>query len=82
MNDKFLGVFVIAGVAVPACLVCAFGVTAVGSMMTGAIAWLGGFGGIVSIALAITMGIIIFRATRLRKNKDTSAPIEQVTQER
>ncbi len=78
MSDKFLGMLVIGGVALPACLVCAVGVTAAGSMLTGALAWLGGFGDTVSIALAITMGFLIYRAVRQRKNKDAGENKEQL----
>ncbi|MEL0108335.1 MAG: hypothetical protein VW802_15500 [Rhodospirillaceae bacterium] len=81
MHDKFLGMLVIGGVALPACMVCVVGVTAAGSMLTGAIAWLGGFDGIVSTALAITMGVLIFKVVRQHKNKDASAPIEHGKQE-
>ena len=64
--------FIIAAVALisPICAVCILGPVAFGSLLVGAVGWLGDFGPLAAIALTIAAGALVFRHI-LRKRART-----------
>jgi O-antigen ligase len=74
MNKLVAGLVTIV-VVLPICAVCVLGPAAIGAMLIGVVAWLGGAGGVLSIGLTIVAGLLIYRTMRRsRARPDDSAP--------
>ena len=67
MNDKIIAGLVTAVGVVPICAVCILGPVAVGSMVAGAFGWIGGLGPILTTALAMISGLLIYEFFRRRR---------------
>lgn len=75
MNEKFVaGIVTAVGIA-PLCAVCVLGPAAIGSVFAGAFAWLGGAGPLLTIALMVAAGLLVYRTLR-RKHKLGGIPNE------
>lgn len=67
MNEKLTaGIVTAAGIA-PLCAVCVLGPAAIGSAFAGAFAWLGGAGPLLTVALMVAAGLLVFRTLRRRQ---------------
>ena len=62
--DKLVAGLVTFAVVLPICAVCVLGPAAIGAMLIGVVAWLGGAGGVLSIGLTIVAGLLIYRTMR------------------
>lgn len=68
MNEKLMaGIVTAAGIA-PLCAVCVLGPAVIGSAFAGAFAWLGGFGPLLTVAVMVAAGLLVYRTLR-RKHK-------------
>jgi len=75
MNEKLVaGIVATAGIA-PLCAVCVLGPAAIGSILTGAFAWLGGAGSLLTVALMVAAGLLVYRTLR-PKHKPDGIPSE------
>jgi membrane protein implicated in regulation of membrane protease activity len=73
--DKLVAGLVTFAVVLPVCSVCVLGPSAVGAMLIGVVAWLGGAGAVLSIGLAIMLGFLVYRSMRRsRARPDDRAP--------
>ncbi len=74
MNKLVAGLVTFA-VVLPICAVCVLGPAAIGAMLIGVVAWLGGAGAVLSIGLTIVVGLLIYRTMRRsRARPDDPAP--------
>lgn len=69
MSDKLLAGFVTAAVVAPICSVCVLGPAAVGSLLMGGVAWFGGAGPLLTLALMAAMGVLVVRTLRRRRQR-------------
>jgi hypothetical protein len=68
MNEKFVaGIVTAAGIG-PICAVCVLGPAAVGSALAGAFGWLEGAGPLLTVAMMVGAGLLVYRTMR-RKDK-------------
>ena len=73
--DKLVAGLVTFAVVLPICAVCVLGPAAIGAMLIGVVAWLGGAGGVFTISLTIVAGLLIYRTMRRsRARPDDPAP--------
>ncbi len=73
--DKLVAGLVTFAVVLPICAVCVLGPAAIGAMLIGVVAWLGGAGAVLSIGLTIVAGLLIYRTMRRsRARSDDPAP--------
>ncbi len=68
MNDKMMAGLVTAVGVVPICALCILGLAAAGSLVAGALGWIGGLGPIVTTALAMISGLLVYGLFRRRKS--------------
>ncbi len=74
MNKLVAGLVTFA-VVLPICAVCVLGPAAIGAVLIGVVAWLGGAGGVLTIGLTIVAGLMIYRTVRRsRARPDDPAP--------
>ena len=62
--DKVVAGLVTFAVVLPICAVCVLGPAAIGAVFIGALAWMGGAGGVLTIGLTIVAGLLIYRTMR------------------
>lgn len=75
MSEKLVaGIVTAAGIA-PLCAVCVLGPAAIGSVLAGTFAWLGGAGSLLTAALIVAAGLLVYRTLR-RKHKPDGIPNE------
>lgn len=67
MNDKIIAGLVTAVGVVPICALCILGPAAVGSLVAGAFGWIWGLGPILTTALAMISGLLIYGLFRRRR---------------
>jgi len=67
MSDKLVAGIVTAVAITPICAVCILGPAAIGTLFAGAFGWLGGFGPLVTLALMIAAGALVYRHFLRRK---------------
>ncbi len=73
--NKLVAGFVAFAVVLPICAVCVLGPAAIGAVLIGVVAWLGGAGGVLTIGLTIAAGLMIYRTMRRsRARPDDPAP--------
>ncbi len=73
--DKLVAGLVTFAVVLPICAVCVLGPAAIGAVLIGVVAWLGGAGGVLTIGLTIVAGLLIYRTMRRsRARPDDPAP--------
>ncbi len=68
INDKMTAGLVTAVGVVPICAVCILGPAAVGSLVAGAFGWFWGLGPILTTALAMISGLLVYGLFRRRKS--------------
>jgi hypothetical protein len=69
MSEKLAVVIVSAAGILPICAVCILGPAAIGSLFAGAAGWLGGFGPLVTAALMIAAGVLVYRHILRRRTR-------------
>lgn len=72
MNEKLVAGIVTAAAIAPICALCVLGPTVAGSMLAGAFAWLGGAGPLLTTALMIAAGLLVYRTLRRRRTSNVN----------
>lgn len=67
MSEKLIAGIVTAAVVAPLCAVCVLGLAAIGSVLAGAFAWIGGAGPLLTLALMVAAGLLVYRTLRRRR---------------